>query len=360
MEISPMPSSAFQFTPTPNTGLPFSSGEGATHSLECHKATDSMCPRHRDSAHSPRKGGTQGLQNKDAICTANRNIPWSQNQQRSAHAAHPPPTRPFEHVMMDFIELHPAEGKKFCLVFVDMWSKWVEAIPTSKAARARALITEIIPRWGIPEKISSDNGTHFVNEALTQISVYLGINLKRHCAYHPQSGGAVDRENGSLKAKMAKCCEDMGLPWTEVLPLALMYMRMCKRGRANLSPFEILFAGIPNVGANAPRTMLPDTTLCENSVLTYCRNLSKSLSDIRGQVKAALPTPAEEQLHNLKSGDYVVKDFRRTRWNQKRWQGPFQILLVTQTAVKVAERVTWIHASHCKRVPEPKEPVSRE
>eukprot|EP00066_Takifugu_rubripes_P015042 XP_011604308.1 PREDICTED: protein NYNRIN isoform X1 [Takifugu rubripes] len=172
----------------------------------------------------------------------------------TAQAAHPPPTRPFEHVMMDFIELHPAEGKKFCLVFVDMWSKWVEAIPTSKAdanSEARALITEIIPRWGIPEKISSDNATHFVNEALTQISVYLGMNLKRHCAYHPQSGGAVERENRSLKAKMAKCCEETGLPWTKVLPLALMYMRMCKHGRANLSPFEILFAGIPNVGANA-------------------------------------------------------------------------------------------------------------
>ncbi|TWW59956.1 hypothetical protein D4764_05G0000460 [Takifugu flavidus] len=53
-----------------------------------------------------------------------------------------------------------------------------------------------------------------------------------------------------------------------------------------------------------------------------------------------------------KRGHYVViKDFRRTRWNQKRWQGPLQILLVTQTAVKVAERATWIHASHCKKVP---------
>lgn len=31
----------------------------------------------------------------------------------SAHAAQPPPTRPFERVMMDFVELHPAEGKRF-------------------------------------------------------------------------------------------------------------------------------------------------------------------------------------------------------------------------------------------------------
>ncbi|TWW54632.1 hypothetical protein D4764_0192080 [Takifugu flavidus] len=114
--------------------------------------------------------------------------------------------------------------------------------------------------------------------------------------------------------------------------------------------------GIPNVGITPPQATLPDTTLCESSVLTYCRNLTKSLSEIRARVKAA-----DQQLHPLHPGDYVViKDFRRTRWNQKRWQGPFQILLVTQTAVKVAERATWIHASHCKKVPEPKEPVSRE
>ena len=77
---------------------------------------------------------------------------------------------------------------------------------------AKALLTEIIPRWEIPTKLSSDNGTHFVNSAITQISEFLAIDLRQHCAYHPASGGAVERENGTLKSKLAKCCEETGLP----------------------------------------------------------------------------------------------------------------------------------------------------
>ena len=47
-------------------------------------------------------------------------------------AAHPPPTQPFEHLMMDFLELPTSEGKSHCLVMVNMWSKWVEAFPALK------------------------------------------------------------------------------------------------------------------------------------------------------------------------------------------------------------------------------------
>ncbi|XP_058508016.1 protein NYNRIN-like [Solea solea] len=277
--------------------------------------------------------------------------------QPSQQAAHPQPTRPFEHVMMDFVELTPSEGKSHCLVMVDMWSKWVEVFPASKqfaSVVAKALLTEIIPRWGIPAKISSDNGSHFVNSAITELSLYLGINLRTHCAYHPASGGAVERENGTLKNKLAKCCEDTGLPWTKALPLVLMYMRMRKRNRTNLSPFEILFATPPSVGVETPRSPPPSTALCDHNTLTYCTNLSKQLSDIKKQVIAALPVPASGPLHQLEPGDFVVvKDFRRKSWRNRRWQGPFQILLTTHTAVKVAERATWIHASHCRKVPAP-------
>jgi len=33
--------------------------------------------------------------------------------------------------------------------------------------------------------------------------------------------------------------------------------------------------------------------------------------------------------------------------------GPYQILLITRTAIKVPGRQTWVHVHHCKRAPAP-------
>lgn len=247
--------------------------------------------------------------------------------QPKAQAAHTPPTCPFEHIMMDFIELTPSEGKKYCLVMVDMWSKWVEVFPTSKCnaqSVAKALLRDIIPRWGIPDRLSSDNGAHFANTALAEMSSHFGFDLRKHCAYHPASGVAVERENGTLKCKLAKCCEERGFSWTKALPIVLMYMRMRKRIRTNLSLFEILFAAPPHMGIEPQLKKPLSTTHCQNAMLTYCANLSSTLTSIRKQVADALPAPAQRQLHDLKPGDFIiVKDFRRKSWKSRRWLHPF-------------------------------------
>ncbi|KAL6478432.1 hypothetical protein MHYP_G00142670 [Metynnis hypsauchen] len=70
------------------------------------------------------------------------------------------------------------------------------------------------------------------------------------------------------------------------------------------------------------------------------------------KVKAVLPSPADCPLHPFQPGDQVlVKDLRRNKWNQPRWRGPFQVLLVTHTAVKIEGRATWVHHTHCKKAP---------
>lgn len=53
-----------------------------------------------------------------------------------------------------------------------MFSKWVEVFLTSNqdaGAIAKALVTKTIPRWGIPEKISSEIRILFVNQVLKQV-----------------------------------------------------------------------------------------------------------------------------------------------------------------------------------------------
>ncbi len=168
----------------------------------------------------------------------------------------------------------------------------------------------------------------------------------------PSSGGAVERQNQTIKNKLAKCCEETGLTWLKALPIVLMYMRMRKRVKTNLSPFEILFGRPPFMGMEGGKQGLPSTDVCENDMLNYCKEMSCLLSNISVQVKAAQGKVAERFLHEVRPGDFVViRDHRRKSWKSKRWLGPFQVLLVTHTAVKVAERATWVHINHCRRVP---------
>ncbi len=101
------------------------------------------------------------------------------------------------------------------------------------------------------------------------------------------------------------------------------------------------------MGIEGGKQQLPSTELCEHDMLSYCKEMSSLLSNVSVQVKVAV-TP----LHDIKPGDFVVvRDLRRKSWKAKRWLGPFQVLLTTHTAVKVAERAMWIHASHCRKVP---------
>lgn len=203
--------------------------------------------------------------------------------------------------MMDFIELTPCQGKRYCLVIVDMFSKWVEVFPSTKQnaqAVAKALLTEIIPRWGIPGTISSDNGPVFISHALAEVSKYLGFDIRHHCAYHPQSAGAVERENGTVKQKLMKCCDETGPLWVKALPLMLFHMHIRIRPKNKLSPYEVLYGRPPNTGIGASDKRFLATSECEDAMLRYCANLSSALSAVNSQVKAALPTPADSTLHD--------------------------------------------------------------
>nr|XP_039317670.1 uncharacterized protein LOC104652422 [Saimiri boliviensis boliviensis] len=106
---------------------------------------------------------------------------------------------------------------------------------------ASLLTQEIIPRFGLPANIQSDNGPAFTTQVVQLVTKSLNISWKLHIPYHPQSLAKVERAHGILKGHLAKLTIEVKPSWPILLPLALAWVRATTWGPTGLSPFEWLY-----------------------------------------------------------------------------------------------------------------------
>ena len=103
--------------------------------------------------------------------------------------------RPGQHWKIDFTEVRPGKyGYWYLLVLVDTFSGWVEAFPTkgeTAKIMVKKILEEIVPRFGLPVTIGSDNGPAFVSQIVQSLALALGTKRKLHCEYSPQSSGKL-------------------------------------------------------------------------------------------------------------------------------------------------------------------------
>ena len=73
---------------------------------------------------------------------------------------------------------------------------------------AKFIYEELICKHGTINIIHSDQGTHFVNETISDLIKRFDMKHYKVTAYYPQANKLVKRFNGTLKKMLAKLIEE--------------------------------------------------------------------------------------------------------------------------------------------------------
>ncbi|XP_057976008.1 uncharacterized protein LOC131163438 [Malania oleifera] len=136
-----------------------------------------------------------------------------------------------------------SNGHRFIFLAIDYFTKWVEAASYSNVTQNvinRFIRRELICRYGIPERIISDNAKNLNNEVMTKLCSQFKVKHHNSAPYRPQMNGAVEAANKNIKSileKMTKTYRD----WHEKLPFALLAYRTTVRTSTGATPFSLVY-----------------------------------------------------------------------------------------------------------------------
>jgi transposase InsO family protein len=135
---------------------------------------------------------------------------------------------------LDFIgQIHPlsSKGHRFMLVATDYFTKWTEVVPLKNMIHTEIIefITEhIIHRFGIPQTLTTDQGTSFVSSQVREFIESYKIKLLNSSPYYAQANGQAESSNKTLIKLIKKKIDDNLRRWHEVLSEALWAHRISR------------------------------------------------------------------------------------------------------------------------------------
>jgi hypothetical protein len=160
--------------------------------------------------------------------------------------------KPFDQIGLDILELsRTSSGNKYCAVFTDYLTKWVEAVPLRNMTAetvAKALVEEVITRHSAPSKILTDQGQNFHSKLISAICDYMKIKKVQTAAYNPKCDGLTERFNRTLCQMLAMYSNSNQTNWDMHLQWALYAYRTSEHTITGDSPFALLYGREPRLG----------------------------------------------------------------------------------------------------------------
>ena len=146
--------------------------------------------------------------------------------------------------MIDSMHCKPTsvKGHGYIIVAVDYFTKWDEAMPTyaeDGKTVALFLFNHIIARFGVPQSIVTDHGSHFHNQMMEELSAKLGFCHENSTSYYLQANGQVEAINKVLKTMLRRMVGDHKSNWNHVLFSALWAYWTSMKIATGFTPYSL-------------------------------------------------------------------------------------------------------------------------
>ncbi|XP_058725923.1 uncharacterized protein LOC131597233 [Vicia villosa] len=154
---------------------------------------------------------------------------------------------PFRGWALDAIgEIKPALSKqqRYILVGIDYFTKWVEAVAlrnVDQEAVIDFLQNRIICRFGLPETITTDQGTVFTGQKIREFAQEVGIKLLTSTSYYAQANGQVEAANKVIISLIKKHVGRKPKNWHQSLDQALWACRTSPKEATGTTPFRLTY-----------------------------------------------------------------------------------------------------------------------
>ena len=147
------------------------------------------------------------------------------------------------------------------------------------------VFNHIISRFGVPQSIVTDHGSHFKNHMMTELSAKLGFRHENSTPYYPQANGQVEAINKVLKHVINRMVGIHKSSWHLKIFSGLWAYRTSVKTNTGFTPFQLVYGleAVLPIECEIPSLkqaieLLPNTTTKEERFL-YLNQLDENRRD---------------------------------------------------------------------------------
>lgn len=265
-------------------------------------------------------------------------------------------THPFQRVAFDIVGPLPKteNNNQYLLTFQDDLSKLSGAIPiTDQSANtvARALCEHYITKYGIPEKILTDQGSNFMSKSFNEVCKLLKLKHLTTTAYHPETNGALEKSHNTLKEYLRSFTDIDRNNWDAMCHYAIFVYNTTPHCATNYTPHELVY-GRPALIPSAVRKEPEPVYSYDDYIHELKARLRLAHAVARERLikqKHITKQRYDQKIRdiNLQLGDdvWLRNDMRKNKQDPL-WLGPYKVVELNSpvnTTIQIRNRMVRVH-----------------